>query len=164
MVLIDLDSLVGGAHDDTLCRLADGSPIPVATARRLACEANLIPVVLDGAGQALDVGSASRLATWAQRRALRAMYATCTIPNCHVNFDRCQIHHTVEWLTEAVRTLAISARSVISTTTKCTKADGGSASTLIAPPTGGGPTANSTALPRSDRSNRTAARPRPAPP
>ena len=97
VVLIDLDSLVGGAHDATLCRLADGSPIPVATARRLACEANLIPVVLDGESQALDVGSASRLATWAQRRALRAMYATCTIPDCHVKFDRCQIHHTVEW-------------------------------------------------------------------
>ncbi len=34
----------------------DGKPISAATVRRLACEADLIPVVLGGDGQVLDLG------------------------------------------------------------------------------------------------------------
>ena len=33
-----------------------------------------------------------------QRRALRAMYRTCGYPGCDVSFDRCDIHHVIEWL------------------------------------------------------------------
>ena len=66
--------------------------------RRIACEAGIIPVVLDGAGQALDVGRERRLATRAQRMALRAMYPTCGMdPDCQVPFDDCQIHHVDLW-------------------------------------------------------------------
>jgi hypothetical protein len=72
-------------------------PLPVSTVRRLCCEAEILPVVLDGAGQALDVGMARRTATRAQRRALRAMHRTCAHPDCTVPFDACRIHHVIPW-------------------------------------------------------------------
>ena len=45
----------------------------------------------------LDLGRTTRLASRAQRRALRAMYAGCAIPGCDVRFDRCRIHHVRHW-------------------------------------------------------------------
>ncbi len=97
-VLIDLATLIDGPHIDTTCEYTDGVPLPVETVRRHACTANIIPVVLDSAGMPLDVGRGSRHATPAQRRALRAMYRTCAVGGCEHSFDRCEIHHLVEWL------------------------------------------------------------------
>ena len=53
-------------------------------------------VVLHAPGE-LDQGRSTRLANRAQRRALRAMYATCGIPGCSVGFDRCDVHHVIWW-------------------------------------------------------------------
>jgi hypothetical protein len=96
-VLIDLDTLVDGLHPDSVCELSDGTPLPVATVRQMACEAEIIPIVLDGNGRALDVGRGKRLATEPQRQALRAMHRTCIHPNCQVPVDDCRIHHIVPW-------------------------------------------------------------------
>ena len=52
-------------------------------------------VVLHAPGE-LNLGRTTRLANRAQRRALRATYATCAIPGCATRFDHCKIHH-VEW-------------------------------------------------------------------
>jgi len=71
--------------------------VPAETVRRHACDAEIIPVVLDGEGRPLDVGRSQRLATCEQRIALRAMYRTCGIDGCNTNFDRCEIHHVLEW-------------------------------------------------------------------
>jgi hypothetical protein len=98
IVLIDLDTLQHGLHDNSVCETADGTPLPPSAARRLCCNANLIPVVLDGDSEALDVGRAKRLATPAQRRALHTMHATCAWPDCGVPIDRCDIHHPDDWL------------------------------------------------------------------
>ena len=53
-------------------------------------------VVLHAPGE-LNLGRSTRLAGKAQRRALRALYATCAIPGCSVRFDRCKIHHVRWW-------------------------------------------------------------------
>ena len=53
-------------------------------------------VVLHAPGS-LDQGRTNRIANRAQRRALRAVYATCSIPGCSVGFDRCHIHHIIWW-------------------------------------------------------------------
>jgi hypothetical protein len=63
----------------------------------MACEGDIVPVVLGSAGEVLDVGRRSRLATPQQRRALRVMYRTCWIPGCDVPFDRCTMHHLRPW-------------------------------------------------------------------
>ena len=96
-VLIDYETLVEGVHDGSTCETSEGRELPAETARRLCCEAELIPVVLGGGGEVLDVGRQRRLATRAQRRALRAMYRTCAHPDCAVPFDSCRIHHVIYW-------------------------------------------------------------------
>jgi hypothetical protein len=97
LALIDLSTITDGLHDASVCELDDGTPVPVETLRRLACDAHIIPVVLNGDGVPLDVGRSRRLATADQRRALRAIYRTCGIGDCDVPFDRCEIHHLTEW-------------------------------------------------------------------
>ena len=99
MVLIDYDTLAGRthAHPEGARRVAEtqgGTPLPAETIRRIACDLGIIPIVLNGQGQALDVGRKRRLATRAQRMALRAQYPTCAMDaDCTVSFDDCQIHH-----------------------------------------------------------------------
>ena len=97
-VHIDYDTMLNGLHEGSVCETADGIPLPPETARRLACEAAIVPIVLNGAGEALNCGREQRVANRAQRRALRAMYRTCGYPGCDVVFDRCDIHHVIEWL------------------------------------------------------------------
>lgn len=96
-VLVDYDTLTTGLHDDSVGETNDGQPLPPDTLRRLCCEANIIPVVLNGCGVTLDVGREQRVANREQRRALRAMYRTCAHPGCTVRFGDCEIHHVIPW-------------------------------------------------------------------
>jgi hypothetical protein len=96
-VLIDLDTLESGLHDHSVCETSEGNPLPPETVRRLGCDADIIPIVLGSHSEVLDVGREQRLATRAQRRALRAMYRTCAYPGCQVGFDACRIHHVHWW-------------------------------------------------------------------
>ena len=57
-----------------------------------------MPIVLNATGEVLDCGREVRVANRAQRRALRAMYRTCGYPGCEIVFERCDIHHVIEWL------------------------------------------------------------------
>lgn len=65
--------------------------------RRLACDADIIPVVSSGAGVVLDEGRARRLATAEQRLVIEAMQATCSHPDCTVGIDDCRTHHLTPW-------------------------------------------------------------------
>ena len=96
-VLIDLETLRHSLHDQSVCETSTGEDLPVEAIRRLCCQADIVPVVLDGDGVALDVGRARRVATRDQRRALRAMYRACAHPGCAVGFDDCDIHHVRPW-------------------------------------------------------------------
>ncbi len=97
LVHIDYKTLIGDLAAAGICHLADGTPIPPSEARRLACEANIIPVVLNGPSQPLDVGRGSRTATPAQRTASRTVHNTCCIKGCDVVFEHCQLHHIKWW-------------------------------------------------------------------
>ena len=96
-VLIDLDTLMTGWHEHSVCETEDGTPLPVDTVRRMCCDAEILPIVLDGTGEVLDVGRSQRTANRAQRRALRAMHRTCAHPECTVPFSNCPIHHIRWW-------------------------------------------------------------------
>jgi hypothetical protein len=65
--------------------------------RRLACDAEIVPVVLNGDAMALDVGRSQRFATPDQRRALAAMHRSCVFPGCTRAFTDCEIHHIDPW-------------------------------------------------------------------
>jgi len=97
VVHIDLQTLLAGLHEHNESRTVLGADIPPETVRRLACEADIIPVVFDGHSVPIDVGRSKRLATIHQRRALEATHATRAIPDCDVPYHRCQIHHIDYW-------------------------------------------------------------------
>ena len=137
VVLIDHDTLVHGVHPATVAETADGAELPVATIRRLACDADIIPIVLGGDGVPLDHGRSRRLATREQRRALRAMYRTCGHPGCEVRFEACRIHHVTWWEHKGRPTSPTCSRSANGTTTSSTKDNGPSPSN----PTGRSPSA-----------------------
>ena len=92
-ILIDWSTLISEAAVAGV----DGAPLPVATVRRLCCDADVFPVVLGGEGEVLDQGRSIRTANRAQRRALAAMHQGCAFPDCGVGFDACRIHHVRWW-------------------------------------------------------------------
>jgi hypothetical protein len=96
-VLVDLETITHGWHDHSLCETEDGVPLPVDTVRRMCCDAEILPVVLGGEGEVLDVGRSRRTVNRAQRRALRSMHRTCAHPDCTVPFSACPIHHVRWW-------------------------------------------------------------------
>jgi hypothetical protein len=96
-VVMTLDQLLNGLDAEGHPQLSDGTAITAAHARRLACEADIIPVVLGTHSAPLDVGRRARLATFEQRMALRARHSTCMVEGCDVPFDDCEIHHLVPW-------------------------------------------------------------------
>ena len=96
-VFIDLATLVDGLHEHGICETYDGIPIPVAQVRRMCCDANIIPYVLNGDGEVTDLGRSTRTVIRAQRRKLRAMHTTCVGHGCQVSFEQCQIHHVIFW-------------------------------------------------------------------
>jgi hypothetical protein len=71
-VLIDLATLTAQPHADTVCATSGGQAVPVETLRRMACDADILPITLNGHSIPIDVGMASRTATNAQRYAARA--------------------------------------------------------------------------------------------
>ncbi|WP_170226371.1 HNH endonuclease signature motif containing protein [Rudaeicoccus suwonensis] len=68
-----------------------------AAVRRLACDAQIIPMVLGGEGEILDVGRSVRLFSGAQRVALWHRDRGCTYPGCTVPAMWCDAHHVVHW-------------------------------------------------------------------
>jgi hypothetical protein len=125
-VTVELASLLGhpglpGGHGDGV------GPLPVETARRLACDATLtrvlvtrhhahddpggdlaarlqaavalLPPALGGAPtQPLEVGRATRVVSPAQRTALAVRDGGCRYPGCDRPLAWCEAHHRRHWL------------------------------------------------------------------
>jgi hypothetical protein len=99
--------LVLVASVETL-RLEPGSPMarlnwgqgPLVTgrtARRIAEDASVTPVLVDGAGNVLHVGRRSRTVPAAVRRALNLRDRGCQGPGCTMPPELCSPHHRVHW-------------------------------------------------------------------
>jgi hypothetical protein len=80
------------------CGIDDAGPISVAEARRLACDARVIPVVLGTDGALLDVGRATRTIPPAIKRAVRLRDGGCIAPGCDVTHPNwTDAHHIHFW-------------------------------------------------------------------
>ena len=97
IIVIDLETITNGLHHHSIINNGHNVDLPIETYRRMACTANIMPVVLDSNGVTIDLGRTVRLATTHQRRALLAMYDTCAIPGCAVSSRHCQPHHIHWW-------------------------------------------------------------------
>jgi hypothetical protein len=103
-VLIDHHRLLHDATAAGVCETEDGVALPAVTVRRLCCDAEVLPMVLDGDGVVVDQGRARRTVTREQRRRLRAMHRSCAHPDCQVGYSTCRIHHVRFWTRHRGRT------------------------------------------------------------
>ena len=92
MTLGQLTTGVGGAQI-----FGVEEPISAATARRLACDAKIIPYVLGGDSVPLDFGKARRLYSETQRLALAVESGGCSWLTCAEPPGRCQAAHIDAW-------------------------------------------------------------------
>jgi hypothetical protein len=89
----------------TLASLREGlaetavNELSVATIRRLACDAEVIPAVLGSTGEPLDVGRAKRLVTLAIWVALVLRDRHCAFPGCDRPPLMCHAHHITHRMT-----------------------------------------------------------------
>jgi hypothetical protein len=94
VVHLELDTLLGGLRP---AYLDTGAVISASQARRLACEAGIIPAVLGGRSQVLDLGRARRFHSRAQRIALGVRDGGCTAEGCEQPPGWCHAHHDPPW-------------------------------------------------------------------
>lgn len=94
-VVMSADDLLDRAMGRGL--LADGTELSPGELRRLACGAELVPVVLGTDSTVLDVGYAHRLAPWHVRHAVGLRDGMCAFPGCTAPLEHCDIHHIVPW-------------------------------------------------------------------
>jgi hypothetical protein len=101
MVTIDYNQLVTQITEKTGVATLNGpygpTPITPQTARRIACDADLIPALLAGDGSILDLGRSQRTWSTAQRRAARLRDKGCVWPKCQASLAQCDLHHLDFW-------------------------------------------------------------------
>ena len=95
VVRMTMESLLGDSEQ--LATLDTGHLITAGQARRLACEAGLIPMVLGRKSQVLDVGREGRFYTKPQRVVLDERDKTCTAVGCDWPAWMCHAHHDIHW-------------------------------------------------------------------
>jgi hypothetical protein len=93
MVMVDLDALRSGLG---LAETSTGEVITAGEARRLACTASVLPVVLGGVGEVLDLGRSRRLFSRAQRKALAIRDRHCRAEGCDIPAAWCEAHHAAK--------------------------------------------------------------------
>lgn len=93
-VFLKFEDLVGGLGE---MAMSSGRGITAYEARRLACDCDLIPMVLDSLGIPLDVGRTERLVNPHLRAALVARDGGCVFPGCDRGPSECEAHHIQPW-------------------------------------------------------------------
>lgn len=106
-VLIDFHTLLGDLEkagtvtaDDLLQFESSATftgPIHPTTIRAMACDADILPVVLGSSGEVLDVGRAQRLFPARLRQAIAARDGGCAAPGCWIPAPWCDVHHVEHW-------------------------------------------------------------------
>jgi len=95
VVRLDYDKLQTSAAGAGL--IGQDEQLSAGDLRRICCDAELLPVVLRGSPEVLDVGRASRLVTPGLRVALSQRDGGCSFPGCDVPESACEAHHLVPW-------------------------------------------------------------------
>jgi len=90
VVTVDLESLV---RDVGTATASTGGTMTASEVRRLACSANILPAVLGGAGEVLDLGRSRRLFSPGQRKAMAVRDRRCRAEDCEIPAAWCEAHH-----------------------------------------------------------------------
>ncbi|MBX3195891.1 MAG: DUF222 domain-containing protein [Microbacteriaceae bacterium] len=95
LVTVGLDELRSGLGTAQIAGVDE--PISAATARRLACDARILPAVMGSSPEPLDLGREERLFSRAQRRALALRDGGCVWPGCDAPPGWCEVAHLLAW-------------------------------------------------------------------
>ncbi|HEX8868255.1 MAG TPA: DUF222 domain-containing protein, partial [Lentzea sp.] len=77
--------------------LDNGERVPASQVRQLACNAGIIPLVLGGQSQPMDIGRKTRSFPAGIRRVLVARDRGCAFPGCGRPPRHCDAHHIHYW-------------------------------------------------------------------
>jgi hypothetical protein len=77
--------------------IGDGRRLSAGELRQLCCDAELVPAVLGGRSEVLDIGRSRRLVTPEIRAALVLRDGCCAFPGCDAAPELCEAHHIVPW-------------------------------------------------------------------
>ena len=94
VVTMPIETLHGGLK---ACALDTGERLSPGAARRLLCEAGILPAVLGGDSQVLDLGRTRRFHTPAQRLAAGLRHHGCATRDCDWPPGPCHLHHPQPW-------------------------------------------------------------------
>ncbi|HXH77618.1 DUF222 domain-containing protein [Nocardioides sp.] len=119
-VHLDLDQLTTDLEAAGVATLETGDTITTGQARRLACQAKILPAVLGGKSEVLDLGRTRRLHSGAQRKAIRLIHTHCQADGCTVPAAWCETHHPTPGPTAAPPTSSTPHSSAPTTTTEPT--------------------------------------------
>lgn len=90
VVTIDLATLTDGLG---VASFGSEGRISAGEARRLACHANILPMVLGGRSEVLDLGRSARLYNRPQRLAMAVRDRQCRAEGCDIPAAWCEAHH-----------------------------------------------------------------------
>jgi uncharacterized protein DUF222/HNH endonuclease len=101
-VTVDVETLRGakgadGASGASRCELDHAGAVHAATARRLACDASVMRVIMAGPSEPLDVGRRTPVVSSSLRRAVVLRDKKCQFPVCTRPHAWCDAHHVVHW-------------------------------------------------------------------
>ncbi|MFJ5957703.1 DUF222 domain-containing protein [Paenarthrobacter sp. NPDC092416] len=74
-----------------------GGPIHPNTIRKIACDADIIPVLLGSESRILDIGRTTRIFPPHIRKAIAARDGGCAFPDCTMPVPWCEAHHITYW-------------------------------------------------------------------
>ncbi|MBV9830390.1 MAG: DUF222 domain-containing protein [Marmoricola sp.] len=97
VVTMTLEQLLADLNEAGVCTTDMGGTITAAEARRLACGAGILPMVLGGKSLVLDAGTKKRFATEPMRIAMALRDKTCTAEGCDVPASMCHAHHDIAY-------------------------------------------------------------------
>ena len=89
-----LDPAIGPAAATT----GFGSLVSAATARMLACDGSITPVVIDEHGMPLNVGRTKRVVPPHLRKAVELRDEACVFAGCGAPKYWCDVHHLIHWI------------------------------------------------------------------
>lgn len=94
LVTLELATLESGLG---VAELSSGGRVSAGEARRLACNAAILPVVLGGRSELLDLGRGRRVFSPAQRRAMALRDGGCRAEGCDIPAAWTEAHHWHPW-------------------------------------------------------------------
>jgi hypothetical protein len=94
-VTVTAEALARGSSEAG--ELDHAGPVPHELARRVACDASVMRVVMAGKSEPLDVGRRTALISAAVRRAVIVRDGHCRFPGCDRPHTWCDAHHILHW-------------------------------------------------------------------